>query len=88
MDINTREQVERVVRMVAQEHGLEVTLISDDTAIVDELGFTSMMVATLIANLEEELGVDPFADEDVMITDVRTFGDLHSVYGRCLESAR
>jgi len=88
MDVNVREQVEGVVRQVAQEQGLTVTLLSDDTAIVDELGFTSMMVATLIANLEDVMGVDPFVEEDVMITDVRTFGDLCAVYARCLASAR
>ncbi|MBL8261475.1 MAG: acyl carrier protein [Xanthomonadaceae bacterium] len=72
--------VERVIRRVAEERGLALPALRDDTEIVDELGFSSLVVAALIASLEEELGFDPFQDEDVMITDVRTFGDLCRVY--------
>lgn len=80
MSNDIRGAVERVIRRVAEERGLALPALRDDTEIVDELGFSSLVVAALIASLEEELGFDPFQDEDVMITDVRTFGDLCRVY--------
>jgi len=80
MSNEIKASVERVIRRVAEERGLELPALRDDTEIVDELGFSSLVVAALIASLEEELGFDPFQDEDVMITDVRTFGDLCRVY--------
>lgn len=80
MSNEIKASVERVIRRVAEERGLTLPALRDDTEIVDELGFSSLVVAALIASLEEELGFDPFQDEDVMITDVRTFGDLCRVY--------
>ena len=80
MSNEIKAAVERVIRRVAEERGLALPPLRDDTEIVDELGFSSLVVAALIASLEEELGFDPFQDEDVMITDVRTFGDLCRVY--------
>lgn len=80
--------IERVIRSIAEQRKLSLPPLKDDTEIVDELGFTSWAVAALIANLEDELGVDPFQEEDVMITDIRTIGDLRDAYESCLASAR
>lgn len=88
MSTDIRLVVENVIRKVAEERGLTLPALKPGTEIVDELGFTSLMVAGLIANLEEELGIDPFQDEDVMITDIRTIGDLCSAYERCLSRCR
>jgi acyl carrier protein len=73
-----------VIRAVAAERGLTLPELKDDTEIVDELGFSSLTVAALIANLEERLGVDPFQSDDVMITDIRTIGDLCRAYEGCV----
>lgn len=88
MDANVERQIDEVIRRVAEERSVKLPTFGADTEIVDELGFTSLMVATLIANLEDEFGVDPFQDEDVMITDIRTVGDLCRVYAACLEKSR
>jgi acyl carrier protein len=83
MSTDVKNTVIRVIKMIANERNLTLPDLEDDTEIVDELGFSSLMVAGLIANLEEELGVDPFQDEDVSITDLRTIRDLTDVYSRC-----
>jgi acyl carrier protein len=83
MSNEVKDVVLAVINKLAAERGLQLPAINDSTEIVDELGFTSMMVAGLIASLEEELGVDPFMDEEVMITDIRTVGDLCAVYAKC-----
>ncbi len=78
--------IERIIKDVAESQKISLPAIKDTQEIVDDLGFTSLSVASLIANLEEELGVDPFQSEDVMITDIRTIGDLKRVYLNCLEA--
>ena len=84
MDADVKGVVERVIRAIAEERSLKLPALNEHTELVDELGFSSLMVATLIANLEEAFGVDPFQQEDVMVTDLRTVGDLCEVYSRCL----
>jgi len=87
MHADVSKLIEQVIRRIADERHLVLPEITDGTEIVDELGFSSLMVATLIAHLEEEFGVDPFQDENVMITDIRTVGDLCGVYAGCLETS-
>lgn len=84
MNASVKEKVRGAIVEIAEERGLALPEIRDDSEIVDELGFSSMTVAALIAQLEETLEVDPFEDENVMITDIRTVGDLCGVYARAL----
>lgn len=88
MSNDSKETVLRTLRAVAEQRGIALPPLREDAEIVDELGFTSLAVAALIANLEEELGVDPFQDEDVMITDIRTVADLCRVYENALARVR
>jgi len=85
---DVRDLIGKVIRRIAEERNLRLGEFRDGTEIVDELGFSSLMVATLIANLEEEFGIDPFQDENVMITDIRTIKDLCDVYAGCLAAGR
>lgn len=88
MSVEVKAVIEKVIRTIAEQRNLSLPELKDGTEIVDELGFSSLTVAALIANLEEELGVDPFQDEDVMITNIRTIKELCDVYASCLESSR
>lgn len=54
-------------------------MIEDTSKIVQDLGFTSLDVAELVAVLEMELEVDPFSN-GVSLMDVRTYGDFCTVY--------
>lgn len=87
MSTEVKSVIEKIIRSIAQERSLPLSAFNDSSEIVDELGFSSLTVAALIASLEEELGVDPFQQDDVMITDIRTVGDLRRVYERCLATA-
>ena len=86
MHAEVRSVVDQVIGRLAHERGLSLPELREGMAIVDELGFSSMMVAGLIAHLEEVFGIDPFQDENVMITDIRTIGDLCDVYARCVRA--
>ena len=59
MSNDIKDAVERVIRRVAEERGLALPALRDDTEIVDELGFSSLVVAALIASLEEGAGLRP-----------------------------
>ena len=77
--------VVNVIKEIAELQDVQLPAsIKDKHEIVDDLGFTSLYVAALVANLEEELGIDPFEDEDVMITDIRTVKDVVEVYTKSL----
>lgn len=86
MSADIKHRIETVVRRVAEARNLQLPELTEGTEIVDELGFSSLQVASLIANLEEEFGVDPFQHEDVMIADVRTLQDLRDIYSAALAS--
>lgn len=81
-----KQTIIEVINEVAQAQGIELPTLKDNHELVDDLGFGSLHVAALIANLEEELGVDPFEDADVMITDLRTIKDLYQIYCACIEA--
>jgi len=81
-----QQDIEKVVTEIAAQNEIKLPVLKDSLEIVDDLGFTSLSVAALIANLEELFGVDPFQDEDVMITDIRTLKDLCEVYSNCMNA--
>lgn len=85
MSSEIRARILSVIQEIAAQQNISLPEVKNEHAIVDDLGFTSLSVATLIANLEEVFGCDPFTDEDVMITDIRTVEDLCRVYIRYLE---
>ena len=77
------EQIEAVVheriRAVLQERFAEVQAIGGADKLNATLGLSSLDLALLVAELESELGVDPFA-KLVSITSVRTVDDLVRAY--------
>jgi acyl carrier protein len=52
-----------------------------------ELGLNSLMFARLVIQLEAVLGVDPFAQEGVVIWDARSVEDLVALYEHASASA-
>jgi acyl carrier protein len=52
-----------------------------------ELGLNSLMFARLVIQLEAVLGVDPFAQEGVVIWDARSVEDLVALYEQASASA-
>jgi acyl carrier protein len=79
----TLAQIETVVhdriRAVLAERVGEVARLSGTEKLTATLGLSSLDLAFLVAELEAELGVDPFA-KLVSITSVRTVEDLVRAY--------
>ena len=79
----TVAQIESIVhgriRAVLAERGREVARLSGSEKLSATLGLSSLDLAFLVAELEAELGVDPFA-KLVSITSVRSVEDLVRAY--------
>ena len=79
----TPAQIESIVhdkiRAVLAERVGEVGSLSGADKLSATLGLSSLDLAFLVAELEAELGVDPFA-KLVSITSVRSVGDLVQAY--------
>jgi acyl carrier protein len=68
---------EEISSLLAYSMDDEVSVAPDDN--LYDLGLNSLTLARLIVALEMAFGVDPFAEQHV-IADIRTVGDLASVY--------
>ena len=66
------------IQCVAGEHGIDLAPLTDDL-VLTESGLDSMAIAVLVVRLEEELGLDPFADDNVF-PHVVTFADFVRFY--------
>lgn len=66
---------EKLCALIADQFGLDVEMISADTAIVDDLGADSVDLVDLALALEDEFGLDEL-DEESMASIV-TVGDLY-----------
>ena len=73
-----RELVEKAIRQIASEQNISLAPLHDDLLLLQS-GFDSLCLALLVANLEDELGVDPFtAAEDVSVP--VTLGEFIELY--------
>ena len=75
---STRDTIWSAVRAVAAEHDKALPPLSDELVLTDT-GLDSLCFAILIARLEAELGVDPFASAEEVEFPV-TLGDLVRTY--------
>jgi acyl carrier protein len=79
----TLPQIESIVhgriRAILAERVGEVARLSDTDKLSATLGLSSLDLAFVVAELEAELGVDPFA-KLVSITSIRSVGDLVRAY--------
>lgn len=80
---DVEESIKQVIREIASQHDLILTEVSMELDIVDDLGFSSLGVVALVAELEDALNVNPFEVEGVVMTDIRTVADLVKIYCHC-----
>jgi acyl carrier protein len=74
----------RVLEIV-QRKSPDLREIRLEARLLDELGLESLDIAELIATLELELGIDPFASR-IPISRVRTVGDICDAYSTSLQA--
>lgn len=72
------------ILQVAREQEIQILELNSQKRVVDDLGFTSLDVATLTALLENTFKVDPFGSGLASITEIRTLQDIYNLYNRCI----
>ena len=77
--------VHEVLRDLMEEEKSEKADLNNDDRLVEDLGFSSLNMARIIAILEDQFGADPFS-KAVAITSIRTVGDLADAYRQTLET--
>ena len=80
--VNVREVIYDQIKTVAKQHKKILVPLTDKVLLL-ESGLDSLCVAILVANLEDELGVDPFGSGDDVQMPV-TVGDFVRVYENAL----
>jgi len=54
------DEIKKIILQVAEEQDVQISGVKESDAIVDDLGFSSLDVATLTAYFEEAFGVYTF----------------------------
>lgn len=76
--MTVRETILAQIRNVAADMNRPLAPLTDDIELL-KTGLDSLSVAVLVANLEDELGLDPFGSgQDIEIP--TTLGDLIQIY--------
>lgn len=75
---------QKIIKELLIEKGITPANISHENTLVDGLGLKSMDLAILVANLELDLGVEPFL-EDFAITDIKTLGELCQAFDETIQ---
>jgi acyl carrier protein len=76
--MNIRSTILDQIKLIAEQQHKRLAPLSDDLLLL-ESGLDSLCIAILVANLEDELGVDPFGSGDEVAIPV-TIGDLVDLY--------
>lgn len=82
-EVNSK--IKEIIVQVADEQDISIETVEDHHAIVDDLGFSSLDVATLAAYFEEEFECDPFTMGIASVTDVRTVKDVSRAYEKAIK---
>jgi acyl carrier protein len=77
-DKDLENTIRRVTLEIARRKVPQLADVQMEHSLVEWLGLGSMDLAELIAILEMELGVDPFATTS--ISRIRTVGDIYEAY--------
>lgn len=76
-----RQQLVQALQDTAEMRGAQIVRQPADDMVLLESGLDSLGFAILVAKLEEELGLDPFAAMDEPVYP-RTWGEFVAIYER------
>jgi len=82
-DMSIRETIILYMQEIAEEGKKDLLPLTDDLVLLDS-GLDSLMIAVLVARLEETLGFDPFTESDEIYFPV-TLGDFIRFYEKFIK---
>lgn len=84
--MSIRSKIIAEIEQLARDEGKTLAPLTDNLVLL-ESGLDSLMVAILVAKLEETLGLDPFTESDDVFYPV-TLGDFIAVYEKAADPGR
>ncbi len=81
--MSVRSTIILYIQQIAEEGKKELPPLTDDLVLL-ESGLDSLMIAVLVARLEETLGIDPFTESDDIYYPV-TLGDFITFYEKAFK---
>lgn len=75
-----KNTVIQYIKQISEENDHPIAEVLGHQSIVEDLGMASLEIATLISFLGADLDVDPFSNNTIAITDIRTVDDLCEAY--------
>ena len=81
--MSIRETIILYMQQIAEEGKKDLPPLTDDLVLLDS-GLDSLMIAVLVARLEETLGFDPFTESDDIYYPV-TLGDFIRFYEKSVK---
>jgi acyl carrier protein len=76
--MSVRSVILERIAMIAEQQGKPLAPLNDDLPLLDS-GLDSLCIAIVVANLDDELGLDPLSAED-QVTFPVTLGDFIRLY--------
>jgi acyl carrier protein len=76
---DAREKIHNAIAEIVAQNRMQPRALADSDGLQQDLGFASLDVAQLIAVLEMDLGVDPFA-RGASLKEIGTVGKLVALY--------
>jgi hypothetical protein len=73
------------IAMVAEQQGKHLPPLTDDVRLLDS-GLDSLCIAIIVANLDDELGLDPLSSDEQIAFPV-TLGDFIRLYENATAAA-
>lgn len=73
----------QVKELIAEEFGVEVTEINNDTRLIEDLGGESLTIIALISDIEDAFDIDIDHSD---FEKINTFGDIIQVLGEKLKA--
>ena len=65
---------EKIISMICEQFDMEPDQLNENTSFTSDMGIDSVDVVELIAEIEDEFGLDEIPEADLM--ELRTIGDL------------
>jgi acyl carrier protein len=81
---SVNKTIKKLIMQIADEQSIEIVSLSDRDHFVEDLGFSSLDIATLVALLEVEFKIDPFSTNKTVITEISRIEELVDIYYKCL----
>ncbi len=82
------ELIASVVHSIQEQHGLAPGELTPQTSLIQDLGFSSLDIAQMVAMMESQTGIDPFA-AGATLDQISTVESLTKLYSKAtrLEAA-